>query len=123
MKEQITIKIHSFIDLITNSSTEMFVIDNSYGIEFVRDAIRAKFPELIDEFQICLDTDQFLWEFNEYDKKRAIKYLKKLGYTLIEPAIDYIPMSIQIYSERGTMSDEFIKYIEEKFNGEYSSNG
>ena len=123
MKEQITIRIHSFIDLITNSSTEMFVIDNSYGIEFVRDAIRAKFPKLIDELDIHVCEDEFIWEFNQYDKERAIKYLKKMGYTIIEPAMNYIPMSIQIYSERGVMSKEFIKYIEEKFNGDYSSNG
>ena len=123
MKERITIKVHSFVDLITNSSTEMFMIDNSHGIEFVKDAIQARFPELMKELSIHLDEDEFIWEFNQYDKERAIKYLLKMGYTIIEPSADFIPMSIQIYAERGTMPDEFIKFIEEKFNGEYSSNG
>lgn len=123
MKEKITIKIHSFIDLITNSSTEMFVIDNSKGIEFVKDIIEAKFPKLFKEIHIYEGEDEYMWEFNEYDKERSIRYLKKMGYTLIEPPQDFIPLSIHISAERGTMSEEFIKFIEKEFNGEYSSNG
>ena len=58
MKEHLIIRTHSFIDLITNSSTEMFVINGSYELDFVKKVIEEKFPKLMKYLDIYFDEDE-----------------------------------------------------------------
>jgi hypothetical protein len=38
--ETLKIRLHSFVDIITNSSTELFVIDQNYGLDYVKEIRR-----------------------------------------------------------------------------------
>jgi len=42
MKKSIAVDIHSFVDIITNSSTELFVCDTKKSIEQVEEILREK---------------------------------------------------------------------------------
>ncbi len=121
MKEHLIIRTHSFIDLITNSSTEMFVINGSYELDFVKKVIEEKFPKLMKYLDIYFDEDEYVKEFNAYSKEYALECLRKTGYTIIEPSTNYVPMAIHICSEQGMMTNKFIKFIKETFNGDYNA--
>ena len=114
--ETIKIKIHSYIDLITNSSTEMFVVDQNYGIDVIKEAIEEFGQKHVGVYVHELGT--YDWELDEH-----VDYLKKRGYKIIEPMRGFKAHEIHISAERGSMSDAFKKFILETFNGEYSDNG
>jgi hypothetical protein len=116
MKEKIKIKIHSFIDVITNSSAELFVINKSFGLEFVNEAIKKEFPD--SHLFGYLDNPE--WD-TYIDTEDAINHLLARGYSIVRPKEEIDPEAIIISCERGEMSDEFKKFIIETFNGEYES--
>jgi len=72
---KIKINIHSFVDLITNSSTELFVLDTNKSLEVVKDILQNlidfhnkmyntnfKFEDIFEEPYIG-NTDSFLQGF------------------------------------------------------------
>ena len=87
MKTIIIINVHSFVDLITNSSTELFVLDVDKSLEVVKDILQEainlhnkatntdyKFEDIFDEPYIG-SADRALEGWNSYyksDKKEAI---------------------------------------------------
>jgi malate/lactate dehydrogenase len=120
MKETIKIKIHSFIDLITNSSTELFIIDRSYGVDIINEAIQAKFPGI--GLSAYLTEPQWFYYESEDELERSIERLRERGYQIIEPKEKLLkPKEIHISCERGEMTEEFKQYITEVFNGEYET--
>jgi hypothetical protein len=116
-KEFFKINLHSVIDVITNSSTELFIIDKSYGLEFVKNTISEKFS--LHGIEIYLDNPH--WGWNYVDIEEATKILKLKGYKIIAPEVEIEQQAIMISAEQGWMSREFKDFIKETFNAEGSS--
>lgn len=112
-KEIIRIKFHSIVDLITNSSTEIFVISSAYTLKVIEEAVKK-----FDQKYVNI----YLEELDDYELKENIEYLEKRGFKVIPPK-DGSAQEIHISAERGTMSNEFKEFITKTFNGEYSDNG
>lgn len=53
--KKLIINKHSFIDIITNSSMEIFICDNSKSVDFIKMMLRAK----------CEETGEMDWHDNE----------------------------------------------------------
>ena len=120
MKEKIIIRIHSAIDLITNSSTEIFIIDksNNVTVDIINAAIKEKFPDC--DFKAYVTSPEWFYEY-DYNIDEYIRKLRLLGYKIEAPKNIVEPEEIHISCERGEMSSEFIKFIRETFNGEYET--
>jgi hypothetical protein len=123
MKEIFKINLHSIVDVITNSSTELFIVDKSYGLEFVEQLVREKekeFPADYD-YKVSIFLDNPEWDHIRYiDTEDAIKHLKSRGYIVTAPTVETEPEAIMISCERGCISDELRKFIIETFNAEYA---
>lgn len=126
MKTQIRIAVHSVIDVITNSSTELFIIDKEKGhnLEYVQEIVNdtlKKFPPL---YEGCLP--YVTLENPEYydgncvmmNTEDAIKHLESRGYKIEPPEVVHEPEAITISWERGYMRKEFIDYISKLFDAE-----
>lgn len=119
------ISVHSFVDVITNSSTELFVCDTEKSVEMVRqmvDEIQDKYP---NEYGHRLYTDVISNDdyrlrdiFNCYeDEENCAKYLKAKGYKVEKPSQEEIKHSyISISAERGGLHPEVKYFIESNFN-------
>lgn len=122
-KEFFRIKIHSLMDIITNSSTEFFIINKDFGLEYVSRLVKEKekeFPCHYDEsVSVHLDNPEY-YEGTIYgcDTEQAVKYLKSRGYTVIPPEIEIEPEEIIVSCESGCMSEELKQFITETFNTE-----
>jgi hypothetical protein len=92
-KEIFIIDIHSFVDVITNSSTELFMLETDKSLELVREIVKEKEKEFPPDYghYVTVDycDDYFLNEafgwFNDEDIENTIKYLEGKGYTIIPP--------------------------------------
>lgn len=120
---------HSIVDVITNSSTEIYTIDQKQEVEIVRDIIK--------EFEKTLNMTGYRsvsvyvpdsYEISDifgiyYDDEQVINYLRAKGY-VVEGDPSNPPKSsfIRISCERGYMHPDIKKFIEETFNvTDYSS--
>ena len=125
MKNKLIIPIHSFVDIITNSSTELFIIDKDKGLDMVKeivsDAIK-KHPPYYDcgNPQVYIENPSYYsnYYYHEHDIERAIKQLTLRGYKIIAHEEEKKPEAIIISWERGEMSREFIEYISQVFDVE-----
>lgn len=61
-KIAIAINIHSFVDVITNSSTELFVCNTDKSVDMVADILREK----LEQFNTLNDTNHTFEETFEY---------------------------------------------------------
>ena len=49
-KSKFIIPIHSFVDVITNSSTELFIIDKEKGLEMVKEIVEEGLKKYPSEY-------------------------------------------------------------------------
>jgi GH35 family endo-1,4-beta-xylanase len=117
MKEFFKINLHSVIDVITNSSTELFIVDKKYGLEFVTNIIKEKFSDF-QEYGIAIYLDNPTWGWEFFETEEVIKQLEARGYKIITPEVEMKPQAIMISAEQGCMSKEFKDFIKETFNAE-----
>jgi hypothetical protein len=128
MKENFRIKPHSLIDIITNSSTEIFTIKGDYELEFVQDGIVAKAIDLgyPVEDQEYLRRSIYLNEIDQYpfDKETIemyVSFLRKKGYAVIVPAEPKPVYEIVLSVEMGEVSEhsKLGQFIIDTFKAEY----
>ena len=114
------IKTHSYLDIITNSSTELFVLYTDKSLEMVREIIVEKekeFPcEYGEHFYINYDNPYYYGECPVDDVEEAVKYLRLIGYKIEAPEVEKEPRAIIISCERGCMNRNMVEFIEETFN-------
>lgn len=115
------IPIHSFVDVITNSSTELFVCDTEKAISLVRelvDEIQNKYPnEYGHRLHVDYAEDYELREiFGYFDEEEAVKFLKAKGYTVEPPKEGSAKQYIKISAERGGLHPRVKNFIEDMFN-------
>ena len=108
------------VDVITNSSTELFLLDTNKSIEMIKEIVLEKekeFPSeqgyhatvrLADEFEIQA-------MFGYYDDEEVISYLKARGYTITPPKNNK-SKHISISIERGYMNPSTQDFIHKTFN-------
>ncbi len=123
-KDIFIINIHSFIDVITNSSTELFVCDTEKTIMEVTNLIRLKEKEWPSEYDYKVnisqeDATEYDDEFNSYQIPEIIEYLEKAGYKIEAPAVPKQCITVSV--ERGTMDDRLSNWIQKTFNTELIS--
>ena len=131
MKQKIKIPIHSFIDVITNSSSELFVIEAEKGLEAVQKIVEhalIDYPadntwSLGHKPSVYLGNPTWYMDFNFnlHDDEELIKWLEMKGYKVEAPEKVQEPEAIIIEWERGYVSQGFINYISETFNTEVIS--
>ena len=117
--EKILINIHSFIDVITNSSTELFVCETDKALEVVRGLVfdmERQYPnEYGHRLSVEAADDHELQEaFGYFEEEDAIKFLRGKGYKVEEPEKDRIPY-ISISAERGGLDPRVKEFIEKTF--------
>jgi len=97
---EMLVKIHSFIDVITNSSTEMFLVMNSFAVkgmfevidEILRVAKSDKKAEDIFDIEVERDWDKLTegfmeyYHYSDYSKKRENDCYNETERVLIENA-------------------------------------
>jgi hypothetical protein len=113
------ISIHSFVDIITNSSTELFVLDTSNSVEFIEKLLKEKEKEFPPEYGHYISVDALEdWRIGEMfgyiDEENAINILRIKGYEIKKTNIK--STYIQICSERGGMHPKLKQFIENTFN-------
>ncbi len=128
------INVHSMVDVITNSSTEIFVLDSEKGLQMVRDMIlemEKKYPneyghrisvDLADDWEL---KDVFGCHWDDEDQENVIKLLESKGYTITPPETEVEQNRfISVSFERGGMHPKLDKFIRETFNViSYTSEG
>ena len=120
-KDIFIIDIHSFIDVITNSSTELFVCDTDKTVTEVTNLIRLKEKEWPNEYGYVFnieqeDVSEYDDIYSSYDIPNMIEYLEKIGYKIEAPIVP--KQSITISIERGTMDRRLSDWIQKTFNTE-----
>lgn len=68
MKQIYTIKPHSFVDIITNSSTELFTADTNKDVEAVKEILE----EILDSYDSCMDVIGHVFKFSYKEYLKAI---------------------------------------------------
>lgn len=114
------------VDLITNSSTELFVLDTEKAVEVVRGIIKEKEKEFPNHYAHTIFVDLCEeWDLEEafgyYDESDAVKFLESKGYKIEKPNKSVDIKYIKIYFERGGMDDRLNDFIRETFNIVYHS--
>lgn len=128
MKETFTIKPHSLVDLITNSSTEMFTAIRDKSLEFVKafvEELEGKYPsEHIPGYRISVYED--LENSDDYfynDEDETVELLRRNGYK-VEKIENWEPKKVvKISCERGYMNRDLVSIIEKEFNVTLSCDG
>jgi hypothetical protein len=119
--KKIIFSIHSVVDLITNSSTEIYVIDTEQELEMIRAIIKELEEKFPTEYGYHVYADYMEeWELKEMfdyiDEEKAVEYLTALGYKVEKPTDDSKKAKyISISCERGCMHPELQKFIESTF--------
>jgi hypothetical protein len=118
--EKLLINIHSFVDVITNSSTELFVCETDKALDVVKSLVydlESKYPnEYGHKLMVDVAEDYELQDaFGYIDEEEAIKYLKAKGYKIEEPNEDSAAY-ISISAERGGLDPRVKEFIEKTFN-------
>ena len=120
---KIIIKIHSVIDIITNSSSEIFTIETAKTKEFLSDSINLFCKGNDIRYSItpeCIDLE----EESDYDLKYQIDELRRRGYKVErnDPTKNAYVISIdrdEIYQRLGPLKD----FLIETFNAEIHHDG
>jgi len=125
-KMKIIIPIHSILDVITNSSSELFVIDTMQSVEAIQNIIDAAIIDFPAEHEWALGKKPNVYEgdpsyyddnnFNMYDDEDLIAHLQRKGYKIEKPEVVTEPRAIIIEWERGYLSRDFIDFIAKMFN-------
>ena len=123
-KETFILTIHSFVDVITNSSTELFMLDTEKSVDVVRDIVKEMEKQYPPEYNgYCFVNIVDEWEIKEafgyIDEDEAIEYLRAMGYTVIKPETKPQPKYIKISCERGCMDDDLRDFINNTFTVVY----
>jgi hypothetical protein len=126
MKQQETkivfvIQPHSIVDLITNSSTEIFTIQTNKTVEVVKeliDELQNKYP---NEYGHYLSTDiaseediKAIYGYQYMDIEPFIKMMEDLGYVIARNPNP--PVFITLSAERGGIDSHVRQFINENFN-------
>ena len=97
MKDKIIIPIHSILDLITNSSTELFIIDEDKGVEIVRQVVNELYNkygnELYNKYgeyegyggpEVCLENPTYYvdTDFSYIEDEDMVKWLDEKTRTI-----------------------------------------
>lgn len=128
-KNKFIIPIHSFVDVITNSSTELFIIEKEKGLEMVKEIVEIglkKFPPenlRNSDLSVIIDNPDHYNEGFSYsfdgadidDIEGIIISLKRRGYKIEAPKKYQEPEVIIISWERGDMKNGFIEFIKQSF--------
>ena len=116
--KKILINVHSFVDVITNSSTELFICDTEKSVEVVQsliNEIQKKYPnEYGHNLSVSLADDSELANAFGYDEKESVDNLRARGYKVEEP--EKKPTYISISAERGGMDPQVMEFINTTFN-------
>ena|ERR1035437_4748430 len=116
------IRVHSFVAEITNSSTELFVLDSDKSLEFIKQIVEEKEKEFPCSYNgkvfVRKDNPYSYGGTTVYDIDETLKYLRAIGYKIETPEVEIEPEAIIISCERGCMHPEFKRFIEEYFNTE-----
>ena len=126
--EIIVINIHSMIDVITNSSTEIFMLDTEDDVETVKSFVSQLEKEYPPEYSTSgnghyAEVEQAEdWEissaFNIYQTDdELINYLRAKGYAITGPHNTQRFITIKI--ERGFLNEQVREHINELFNVVY----
>jgi len=129
MKSRIVIPIHSILDVITNSSTELFIIDGAKGVETVKEAVLValiKHPAVYDGYggpNVYVGDPTYydyggFYSLKQFGDDDIIKYMEMRGYKITKPEEVTEPEAIIVEWERGTMSQGFIDEISTLFETE-----
>jgi hypothetical protein len=124
--EKFVINIHSMVDTITNSSTEIFAIDTDQQLSVIEGIIREKEKVYPNEYGYGMSVDfAEEWDIESiygfYDDEDVIKYLKAKGYTVLPPNENIKTNKlITIKVERGTIDPRMRDFILETFNVVYN---
>lgn len=118
--EKFIIPIHSFVDVITNSSTELFICDTDKALQVVTeivDEMQSTYPNEYGHrlFVDYADDYQLQDVFGYFDEEEAVKFLKAKGYTVIAPTEKDVPKYICISGERGGLHPRVKEFIEKTF--------
>lgn len=112
---------HSIVDLITNSSTEIFVIQTNKTVEVVReiiDEMQKKYPNEYGHYlytDVANDEDiKALYGYEYMDMDVIIKMMEDLGYIITKNP--NFPIFIKLSAERGGLDPTLHQFITENFN-------
>ncbi|HKZ43146.1 MAG TPA: hypothetical protein VJ044_19465 [Candidatus Hodarchaeales archaeon] len=116
--EKAFINIHSFVDIITNSSTELFVCDTDKSVEVVEDLINEiqdKYPnEYGHRLSVKLADEYELGYYLDINDEEAIERLRRREYKIEEP--ERKSTYISISAERGGLDPRVMDFINTTFN-------
>jgi hypothetical protein len=125
-KDTIIISVHSFIDVITNSSTELFVCDTDKSVEVVKsmvDEMQERYPNEYGHRLSTCAMDPNDWRIGDLcnfygEESEAVKYLEMKGYKVTKPIEGEVvkPKYIEISAERGGLDPRVKSFIESTFN-------
>lgn len=112
---------HSLVDLITNSSTEIFTIQTNKTVEVVKemiDEIQKKYPNEYGHYlhaSIANDEDiTAMHGYVSFNIAPIIKMMEDLGYIItVNPNP---PVFITLSAERGGLNLNVRQFINENFN-------
>jgi hypothetical protein len=113
------------VDVITNSSTELFVFDSDKTLETIREMAKSKEAEFPPEYghyvnvsKIDSDDVEWVMDFPYIDVEETIQHLTMLGYKVIPPEDkENLPVQyFKISSERGGMHPKLYDFINSTFN-------
>lgn len=123
MKTKIIIEVnpHSVVDLITNSSTEIFTIQTDKTVEVVREMIDELQKQYPNEYGHHLSTNiaddediKAIYGYSYFDLEPMIKMMEDLGYTVTVNPVK--PVFITLSAERGGLDPTVRQFIYENFN-------
>lgn len=126
MKDKVVIQIHSMLDVITNSSSELFIVESEKGLEEVQKIVEHALIDFPADYTWAVGHKPSVYlgdpswymdtNFNLYDDGELVKWLEMKGYKVEAPEKVKQPEAIIIEWERGFVSQGFIDYIAELFN-------
>ncbi len=124
---KIIVKLHSLVDVITNSSTELFIIDKNKGLDFVRQIVEETYNKYPSEYahhkpSVVLENPEWYEGSINIETKEAIEFLENRGYKIKAPEVEQEPEAIIISWDRGYMSPSFVKEISTIFNTDVITN-
>lgn len=123
MKEGFKIQLHSSIDVITNSSSELFIIDIEKGLDTVKKIVKEAFEKFGGYGympDVHIENPDYYGDYTYQPDQieEMIKWLTQRGYKITPPEKEVEPQAIVVSWDMGAMKQDFIKFIEETFNTE-----